>query len=178
MILRVLAHLQGRTDISDSHPVCTSTRIAGGDQTVIIKFKARKAAGTRPKKRGQMTTTYEYLNLLASYGGLGLLYYGIRVMAKGAEMRATDSDQAYRNMTESDRRHAEAMTESDRRHAEAMAESERRHNEFMADSRRREEESLRRHDEFMAESRRREEEGIRRHEESMVSLRELIERTR
>ena len=77
-------------------------------------------------------TTYEYLNLLASYGGLGLLYYGIRVMAKGAEMRAIDSD----------RKHTETMTESDRRHTDSMAES-----------RRREEESLRRHDEAMAESR-------------------------
>ena len=45
-------------------------------------------------------TTYEYLNLLASYGGLGLLFYGIRVMAKGAEMRAADSE----------RKHTESMT--------------------------------------------------------------------
>ncbi len=55
-------------------------------------------------------TTYEYLNLLASYGGLSLLYYGIRVMATGAEMRAADSE----------RRHNEAMTDSERRHNEAM----------------------------------------------------------
>ena len=45
-------------------------------------------------------TTYEYLNLLVSYGGLGLLFYGIRVMAKGAEMRAADSE----------RKHTESIT--------------------------------------------------------------------
>ena len=45
-------------------------------------------------------TTYEYLNLLATYGGLGLLFYGIRVMAKGADMRAADSE----------RKHTESMT--------------------------------------------------------------------
>ena len=65
--------------------------------------------------------TYEYLNLLASYGGLGLLYYGIRVMARGAEMRAADSE----------RKHTETMTESDRRHNESMENSERKHNESM-----------------------------------------------
>ncbi len=56
-------------------------------------------------------TTYEYLNLIASYGGLALIFYGIRVMAKGAEMRAADSE----------RKHNETMTESERRHEEAMA---------------------------------------------------------
>ena len=56
-------------------------------------------------------TTYEYLNLIASYGGLTLIFYGIRVMAKGAEMRAADSE----------RKHIETMTESERRHEEAMA---------------------------------------------------------
>ena len=45
-------------------------------------------------------TTYEYLNLLVSYGGLGLLFYGIRVMAKGTEMRAADSE----------RKHTESIT--------------------------------------------------------------------
>ena len=40
-------------------------------------------------------TTYEYLNLTASYGGLALLYYGIRVMAKGAEARAADSERKH-----------------------------------------------------------------------------------
>ena len=65
--------------------------------------------------------TYEYLNLLASYGGLGLLYYGIRVMARGAEMRAADSE----------RKHTDTMTESDRRHNDSMENSERKHNESM-----------------------------------------------
>ena len=55
-------------------------------------------------------TSYEYLNLLASYGGLGLFFYGIRVMAKGAEMRAADSGH----------RHNEFMIESERRHNETM----------------------------------------------------------
>lgn len=67
-------------------------------------------------------TTYEYLNLIASYGGLGLIFYGIRVMAKGAEMRAEDSS----------RKHEETMTDSERRHQETMADSERRHEETMA----------------------------------------------
>ncbi len=47
-------------------------------------------------------TTYEHLNLtiaflslLASYGGLALLYYGIRVMAKGFEARAADSERKH-----------------------------------------------------------------------------------
>ncbi len=47
-------------------------------------------------------TTYEHLNLtiaflslLASYGGLALIYYGIRVMAKGAETRAADSERKH-----------------------------------------------------------------------------------
>ena len=74
-------------------------------------------------------TTYEYLNLIASYGGLALIYYGIRVMAKNADMRAADSE----------RKHAEVMVESDRRHAKSMA-----------DIRRREEDGIRRHEESMA----------------------------
>ena len=53
---------------------------------------------------------YEYLNLIAAYGGLGLIFYGIRVMAKGAEMRAADSE----------RKHTETMAESERKHTEAM----------------------------------------------------------
>ena len=40
-------------------------------------------------------TTYEYLSLTASYGGLALIYYGIRVMAKGAETRAADSERKH-----------------------------------------------------------------------------------
>ncbi|MCY3824044.1 MAG: hypothetical protein OXG62_09270 [Nitrospinae bacterium] len=74
-------------------------------------------------------TTYEYLNLIASYGGLALIYYGTRVMAKNADMRAADSE---------------------RKHAEVMVESERRHAESMADIRRREEDDIRRHEESMA----------------------------
>ena len=70
-------------------------------------------------------TTYEYLNLFASYGGLGLIYYGIRIMDKNADMRAVDSE---------------------RKHREVMA----KHDEAMADIRRREEDSKRRHEESMA----------------------------
>ncbi len=55
--------------------------------------------------------TYKYLNLIASYGVLGLIFYGIRVMAKGAEMRSADSE----------RKHTETMAESERKHTEAMA---------------------------------------------------------
>ena len=106
-----------------------------------------------------------YLNLLASFGGLGLLYYGIREMAKGAEMRAADSES----------KHTETMTASQRRHDEVMAESERRHDEFMADSRRREEEGIHRHEEAMEDIRSRDEEGLHRHKEAMASLRELID---
>ncbi len=51
-------------------------------------------------------TSYEYLNLLVSYGGLGLLFYGIRVMAKGAEMRAADSE----------RKHTETMVSLSQSH--------------------------------------------------------------
>ena len=69
-------------------------------------------------------TMYEYLNLFASYGGLGLIYYGIRIMDKNADMRAVDSE---------------------RKHREVMA----KHDEAMADIRRREEDSKRRHEESM-----------------------------
>ena len=66
-------------------------------------------------------TAYEYLNLIASYGGLVLIFYGIRVMDKNASMRAADSE----------RKHAETMADSERRHTETMAESGRRHDEAM-----------------------------------------------
>ena len=98
-------------------------------------------------------TSYEYLNLLASYGGLGLLFYGIRVMAKGAEMRTADSE----------RKHTETMTDSGHRHNEFMIESERRHNETMV-SLSQGHDALREHIEEQAESH--------------MALRELIERTR
>ncbi len=98
-------------------------------------------------------TSYEYLNLLASYGGLGLLFYGIRVMAKGAEMRAAVSE----------RKHSETMTDSGHRHNEFMIESERRHNETMV--------SLSQSHDALREL-------IEEQAESRMALRELIERTR
>ena len=80
-------------------------------------------------------TTYEhlnliaaYLNLTASFGGLGLIYYGIRVMAKNADMRAADSE----------RKHAETMADIRRREEDGV----RRHEESMAESRRRHDESM------------------------------------
>ena len=49
-------------------------------------------------------TTYETLNLLVTAGStigiLAMMYYGIRVMARGAEVRAADSE----------RKHDESMT--------------------------------------------------------------------
>ena len=70
-------------------------------------------------------TTYEHLNLIASYGGLALIYYGIREMARGADMRAADSQGKHDEaMAESRRREEEGI----RRHEEAMA----RHEESMA----------------------------------------------
>ena len=105
-------------------------------------------------------TMYEYLNLIASYGGLTLIYYGIRVMAKNADMRAADSE---------------------RKHTETMTESERKHNEAMAESRRREQESLRRHEETMAalsQSNDALHALIDGQAESRAALRELIERSR
>ena len=49
-------------------------------------------------------TTYETLNLLitagSSIGILAMMYHGIRVMARGAEVRAADSE----------RKHDESMT--------------------------------------------------------------------
>ena len=77
-------------------------------------------------------TGYEYLNLIASYGGLVLIFYGIRVMDKNASMRAADSERKHaETMTESRHRHDEAMADSGRRHTETMAESGRRHDEAM-----------------------------------------------
>ncbi|MCY4385094.1 MAG: hypothetical protein OXE44_18340 [Nitrospinae bacterium] len=105
-------------------------------------------------------TTYEYLNLIASYGGLALIFYGIRVMAKGAEIRAADSE----------RKHNETMTESERRHEESMAESRLRHEESMA--------ALRELIDGQAESRMTLRELIDGQAESRMALRALIERTR
>ena len=98
-------------------------------------------------------TSYEYLNLLASYGGLGLLFYGLRVMAHGAALRAAASE----------RKHTETMTDSGRRHNEFMIESERRHNETMV--------SLSQSHDALREL-------IEEQAESRMALRELIERTR
>ena len=91
--------------------------------------------------------TYEYLNLIASFGGLGLLFYGIRVMAKNADMRAADSE----------RKHNEAMAESRRREEESL----RRHNETMT--------SLSQSNDALREL-------IDGQAESRMALRELIER--
>lgn len=90
-----------------------------------------------------------YLNLIAAFGGLGLIYHGIRVVAKGAEMRVMDSE---------------------RKHNEAMTESEQKHNESMA--------SLRELIKENAESRASLRELIEGQAESRMALRELIERTR
>ncbi|MCY4383578.1 MAG: hypothetical protein OXE44_10560 [Nitrospinae bacterium] len=76
-------------------------------------------------------TTYEYLsiiaaflNVIATYGYLALIYHGIRTMERTCE----------KNYGDSERKHAEFMA----RHDEFMAESKRRHDEAMADIRRRE----------------------------------------
>ncbi len=64
-------------------------------------------------------TTYEHLNLtiaflslLASYGGLALIYYGIRVMAKGAETRAADSERKHEESMASLRELIDGQAES------------------------------------------------------------------
>ncbi len=73
-------------------------------------------------------TAYERLNLIASYGGLALIYYGFREMARGADMRAADSNRKRDEaMAESRRKHDEAMA----KHDKAMIDSERRHAEAM-----------------------------------------------
>ena len=56
-------------------------------------------------------TTYETLNLLVTAGStigiLAMMYYGIRVMARGAEIRAADSE---RKHDEAMANHQESMT--------------------------------------------------------------------
>ena len=111
----------------------------------------------RGPPRSKSVTTYEYLsiiavflNVIATYGYLALIFYGIRKLKRTYE----------KNYGGSQRKHDEAMA----RHDKAMVDSERRHEETMAESRRREEEGIRRHEETMAK-----------HEESMASLRELID---
>ena len=124
----------------------------------------------RPTSWEMRVTNYEYLDIIATYGYLALIYHGIRTMEQTYERLYGDSE----------RKHNEFMAESRRR----QEESKRRHEKTMADIRRREEESLRKHDEAMADIRRRHEESMAkheesmaRHEESMTALRALIERT-
>ncbi len=107
-----------------------------------------------------MMTDYEKFNLViaslalvASFGGLALLYYGIRQMDRGGARRAAESK---RQHDETMRAFAEEREASQRRHEEAMKESERRHEATMAalaaegkESERRHEEAMRRHDETM-----------------------------
>ncbi len=95
---------------------------------------------------------FQGLALIPAYGGMLLIWHGIRVMSKNAEMRAADSE----------RKHEEVMSESARRHEEVMSESVRRH-----------EEAMRNHDKSMAALR----ELIEGQAESRLALRELIERT-
>ena len=61
---------------------------------------------------------FQGLTLIPAYGGMLLIWHGIRVMSKNAEMRAADSE----------RKHEEVMSESARRHEEAM----RNHDKSMA----------------------------------------------
>ncbi|MCY4383453.1 MAG: hypothetical protein OXE44_09925 [Nitrospinae bacterium] len=107
-------------------------------------------------------TTYEHLsliigslNLVASYGGLALIYHGIRVMSKNADMRSADSE----------RKHDEAMAESRRREEEGI----RRHEESMA--------ALRELIAEQAEGRMALRELIAEGAEGRMALRTLIERT-
>ena len=101
----------------------------------------RNLIGPTPGK--ERVTAYEYLsiiaaflNVIATYGYLALIYHGIRTMEQTCE----------KNYGDSERKHAEFMTESARKHDEAMAESRRREVEGI----RRHEESMARHDESMA----------------------------
>ena len=118
-------------------------------------------------------TDYEKLNLvigflalIASYGGLALLYYGIRQMDRGSARRAAESKRQHEaTMTAL----AEEREASRRRHEEAM----RKHEEAM----RKHEEAMRQRDEEAEDSKRRHEEAMSKHEETMAALTELIKRT-
>ncbi len=44
-------------------------------------------------------TPYELPSLISSYGSLLIIYYGIRVMVQGAEMRSADSERKHDDMT-------------------------------------------------------------------------------
>ncbi len=50
---------------------------------------------------------FQGLTLIPAYGGMLLIWHGIRVMSKNAEMRATDSE---RKHEEAMRNHDESMT--------------------------------------------------------------------
>ena len=111
-----------------------------------------------------------FLNLLAAYGGLGLVYHGIRTMDRNAQMRAEDSERKHDHaMAESERRHVEVMAESKCRHDEAMAAIDRRHDETMV--------SLRALIDSQAEGRKALRESIEAQNESREALRTLVART-
>ena len=112
-----------------------------------------------------MMTDYEKFNLViaslalvASFGGLALLYYGIRQMDRGGARRAAESE---RRHEETMRAFAEEREASQRRHEEAMKESQRRHEGTMAALAAEGKESERRH-----------EEAMRRHEATMDSIKQ------
>ncbi len=126
-----------------------------------------------------MMTDYEKFNLViaslalvASFGGLALLYYGIRQMDRGGARRAAESK---RQHDETMRAFAEEREASQRRHEEAM----RKHDETMRAFAEEGEASQRRHEATMAalaaegkESERRHEEAMRRHDETMDSIKQ------
>ncbi len=61
-------------------------------------------------------TTYEALNLLVTAGSmvgiLAMMYHGIRVMARGAELRSADSERKHNEAMTSLRELIEGQTES------------------------------------------------------------------
>ena len=99
-------------------------RLTKGGDSFLMAAVIREDSN-RPDTGEIRMATYEYLNLIASFGGLALIYYGIQVMAKNADMRAADSE---------------------RKHVETMADIRRREEDGV----RRHEESMARHDESMA----------------------------
>ncbi len=123
-----------------------------------------------------MMTDYEKFNLViaslalvASFGGLALLYYGIRQMDRGGARRAAESK---RQHDETMRAFAEEREASQRRHEEAMKESERRHAETMRAFTEEGEASQRRHEETMAALAEEGKESERRHEATMDSIKQ------
>ena len=119
-----------------------------------------------------MMTDYEKFNLViaslalvASFGGLALLYYGIRQMDRGGARRAAESK---RQHDETMRAFAEEREASQRRHEEAM----RKHEETMRAFAEEGEASQRRHEETMRAFTEEGEASQRRHEETMAALAE------